>query len=406
MKFLFIILIVSFIFPQLEAKLIVDDFEKPVYVTNYPNNNQKLLVIEQEGIIKLVQNNKIIKTPFLDISDRVHQPLYPADEMGMLGMTFDPNFNKNKFFYINYVDRDSYTTISRFTVNQNLGDPDSEEILIKLKQPYPNHNGGHLEFGPDGYLYIGLGDGGSSGDPENRAQNLSNLFGSILRIDVNTEKGYKIPIDNPFYNAETTRMERDKLNNLKLLIIDIKKEIWSYGLRNPWRFSFDKETGDMYIGDVGQWDWEEINFESYDSKGGLNFGWNILEGKHCYKEHKLCESKDMILPIFEYPHDANYAKTLIGWAQPDRYGCSVTGGYVYRGKNKPELYGRYFFGDYCTGKVWSLKKEHPDLDIKEHTDELLKGINKKQFYLSSFGEDSEGELYLIDYFGGLYSITK
>ena len=389
MKYLLIILIFNFILPQLEAKLIADDFEKPLYITNYPNDNEMLLVLEQEGIIKIVENNKITKNYFLDISDRVHQPLYPADEMGMLGIAFEPNFNENHFFYVHYVNKDSYSIISRLKVNEKLGDPKSEEILIKLKQPYPNHNGGSIEFGPDGYLYIGFGDGGSSGDPENRAQNLSNLFGKILRIDINTEKGYKAPADNPFYNLDTA-----------------KKEIWSYGLRNPWRFTFDKKTDDMYIGDVGQWDWEEINYQSSDNKGGLNFGWNILEGNHCYKEHKLCESKNLTFPIFEYPHDANYLKTLIGWAQKDVNGCSVTGGYVYRGKNKPELYGRYFFGDYCTGKVWSIKKDDPDLDIKEHTDELLKAMNKKQFYLSSFGEDEEGELYLIDYSGVLYSITK
>ena len=389
MKHVLIILIFSFILPQLEAKLISGNFEKPLYVTNYPNDNEVLLVLEQEGIIRIIKENNITKTPFLDISDRVHQPLYPADEMGMLGIAFDPNFNENHFFYINYVNKDWYSIISRFKVNEKLGNPQSEEILIKLKQPYPNHNGGSIEFGPDGYLYIGFGDGGSSGDPENRAQNLSTLFGKILRIDVNTEKGYKVPTDNPFYILDTA-----------------KKEIWSYGLRNPWRITFDKKTGDMYIGDVGQWDWEEINYQSSDNKGGLNFGWNILEGNHCYKEHKLCESKNLTFPIFEYPHDANYLKTLIGWAQKDVNGCSVTGGYVYRGENKPELYGRYFFGDYCTGKVWSIKKDAPDLDIKEHTDELLKAMNKKQFYLSSFGEDEEGELYLIDYSGVLYSITK
>ena len=266
MKHLLIILIFSFILPQLEAKLISGNFEKPLYVTNYPNDNEILLVLEQEGIIRIIKENNITKTPFLDISDRVHQPLYPADEMGMLGIAFDPNFNENHFFYINYVNKDSYSIISRFKVNGKLGNPKSEEILIKLKQPYPNHNGGSIEFGPDGYLYIGFGDGGSSGDPENRSQNLSNLFGKILRIDVDTEKGYKVPTDNPFYILDTA-----------------KKEIWSYGLRNPWRITFDKKTGDMYIGDVGQWDWEEINYQSSDNKGGLNFGWNILEGNHCYK---------------------------------------------------------------------------------------------------------------------------
>ena len=387
--FIIIIVLSNLVIAQLDAKLISGNFEKPLYVTNYPNDNEILLVLEQEGIIRIIKENNITKTPFLDISDRVHQPLYPADEMGMLGIAFDPNFNENHFFYINYVNKESYSIISRFKINGKLGNPQSEEILIKLKQPYPNHNGGSIEFGPDGYLYIGFGDGGSSGDPENRAQNLSNLFGKILRIDVNTEKGYKVPIDNPFYNLDTA-----------------KKEIWSYGLRNPWRITFDKKTGDMYIGDVGQWDWEEINYQSSDNKGGLNFGWNILEGNHCYKEHKLCESKDLTFPIFEYPHDANYLKTLIGWTQKDVNGCSVTGGYVYRGKNKPKLYGRYFFGDYCTGKVWSLKNNNGNIDIKEHTNELLETMNKKQFYLSSFGEDQEGELYLIDYSGDLYSITK
>ena len=253
-----IFILSNIILGQLNAKLIADDFEKPLYVTNYPNDNQKLLVVLQEGIIKIVENKKVITTPFLDISDKVHQPLYPADEMGMLGLAFDPKFSENNLFYVNYVDRDDNTIISRFKVNQNFGDSNSEEILLKLKQPYPNHNGGNIEFGSDGYLYIGIGDGGASGDPENRAQNLSNLFGTIIRIDVDTKIGYKIPTDNPFYNLDNA-----------------KKEIWSYGLRNPWRFTFDKKTGDMYIGDVGQWDWEEINFQSSNNKGGLNFGWKI-----------------------------------------------------------------------------------------------------------------------------------
>ena len=179
-----IIFTFNLLLPQLEAKLIAKNFEKPLYVTNYPNNNNKLLVLEQEGIIQIVENNIVSEIPFLDISNRVHQPLYPADEMGMLGLAFDPNFNENNNFYVNYVDRDGFTIIARFKVKQNLGDKSSEEILIKLKQPYPNHNGGFIEFGPDNYLYIGVGDGGSVGDPENRAQNLSNLFGTILRIDV------------------------------------------------------------------------------------------------------------------------------------------------------------------------------------------------------------------------------
>ena len=349
-----------------------------------------MLVVEQGGIIKIIEDKIALKTPFLDISDHTHQPLYPADEMGMLGLAFHPNFIENKYFYVNYIDKNDFTNISRFKVQSELGNPNSEKIIIKLKQPYMNHNGGYIEFGPDGYLYISVGDGGSTGDPENRAQDLSNLYGTILRIDVNTNKEYLIPRNNPFYNHK-----------------EIRSEIWHYGLRNVWRFSFDKLTGDMYIGDVGQNNWEEIDFQPSNSKGGLNFGWNKLEGAHCYPDDNFeCSLDNTILPLFEYPNDANYLKTLVGWNQSDVHGCSVTGGYVYRGNNKPDLYGRYIFGDYCTGKVWSIINNGSNLDLKEHTHELLESMNKKEFYLSSFGEDEEGELYIINYSGKVYSITK
>ena len=385
MIFITILIITNFIFPQLNAKLIAKDFEKPLYVTNYPNEIDKLIILEQNGIIKIINQSK----PYLDISDRVHQPLYPADEMGMLGIAFDPNFLENRTFYVHYNDNDNNTIISKFKDINNFGIPDSEQKILKLKQPYPNHNGGSIEFGPDGYLYIGLGDGGSAGDPENRAQDCTNLFGTILRIDVSVENGYKIPIDNPFINSHCL------------------DEIWSYGLRNPWRFTFDKKTGDMFIGDVGQNNWEEINFESKDSNGGLNFGWKILEGTHCYpNDNNKCDKDGMIPPLFEYPNDANYLKTIIGFKQSKSTGCSVTGGYIYRGNNFPELYGRYFFGDYCTGKVWSIDKRKKNFDFVDHTQELLQNMNKKQFYLSSFGQDDNGELYLIDYNGELYSITN
>lgn len=386
MKLILIFLLANISYSQLNAKLITGDLEKPLYVTNYPNDNNRLILIEQEGIVKIINE----KTPFLDISDRVHQPLYPADEMGMLGLAFDPNFDKNKIFYVHYNDKDNNTIISSFKTINGYGNISSEQILLKIKQPYPNHNGGSIEFGHDGYLYIGLGDGGSAGDPENRAQDCSNLFGKILRIDVSNRMSYSIPNDNPFKN--------DKV---------CKEEIWSYGLRNPWRFTFDKLTGDMYIGDVGQNNWEEIDFESYDSKGGLNFGWKILEGTHCYpKDDETCNKEGTTPPLFEYPNDANYLKTIIGFKQSKTQGCSVTGGYVYRGQNIPELYGRYFFGDYCTGKVWSIDTSAENLNLIEHTQELLNNMNKRQFYLSSFGEDENGELYLIDYNGDLYSITK
>jgi glucose/arabinose dehydrogenase len=380
----------NFLIAQLEANLIASGFDQPLYIKNYPNDNDMLLIVEQDGIIKIVQNMKIKDFPFLDITDRVHQTWYPADERGLLGLTFDPSFEKNNFFYINYINQDGFSIISRFKVNNGLGNPDSEEILLKLKQPYMNHNGGFLEFGPDGYLYISIGDGGSAGDPEKRAQDLSNLFGTIIRIDVSNEGNYIIPESNPFFNHSK-----------------FKNEIWHYGLRNVWRFSFDKENGDLYMGDVGQNEWEEIDYHAYNSPSGLNYGWNILEGNHCYGEDiKNCNSNDTVLPIFEYPNDANYAKTIVGWDQPDMYGCSVTGGYVYRGQNKPELYGRYIFGDYCTGKVWSLLNNGEDNSLINHTDELLNSMDKTEFYLSSFGQDENGELYLIDYAGDVYSITK
>jgi len=384
------LLMAGSMFAQIKAKLIAENFDKPLYITNYPGYNNQLLVVQQDGIIKIIEDKKVQITPFLDISDRTHQPLYPADEMGMLGFTFHPQFNENKYFYVNYVDKDDFTVISRFTVHNKLGNVDSELILIKLKQPFMNHNGGSIEFGLDGYLYISVGDGGSAGDPDKRAQDLSNLFGTILRIDVNNNMSYLIPKDNPFYN--------DK---------GIKQEIWHYGLRNVWRFSFDKITGDMYMGDVGQNNWEEINFQHAKSKGGLNYGWNLLEGMHCFPDdNQECSKDNLVLPIYEYPNDANYYKTLIGWKQPKMHGCSVTGGYVYRGRNIPALYGRYFFGDYCTGKIWSLNVDKEKLDLIDHTDELLESMNKNEFYLSSFGEDEGGELYIINYSGEVYSITK
>ena len=380
----------NFLIAQLEANLIASGFDQPLYIKNYPKNNNILLILEQDGIIKIVKNKQKEENFFLDISDRVHQTWYPADERGLLGLAFDPNFEYNNNFYLNYINQEGYTIISRFKSKNGMGIPESEQILLQFKQPYMNHNGGFLEFGPDGYLYISIGDGGSAGDPEKRAQDLSNLFGTIIRIDINTDSGYLIPQDNPFVNKK-----------------NIKGEIWNYGLRNVWRFSFDRENGDLYMGDVGQNEWEEIDYQASNSLGGLNYGWNILEGNHCYGENnKDCNSNGTVLPIFEYPNDANYVKTIVGWDQPDMHGCSVTGGYVYRGENKPELYGRYFFGDYCTGKVWSLKNDKNNIDIINHTDELLEAMNKTEFYLSSFGEDESGELYLIDYSGDIYSITK
>ena len=389
MRILYILVfLINFIHSQIQVKKIIDGLDKPIYATSIMFDSEVVFVLEQDGIIRIANNSKLDKTPFLDITDRVQSPLYPADERGLLGFALDPDFKQNGFFYVNYINQESTSIVSRFSSKNLIADNMSEKHIIQLEQPYSNHNGGHLEFGPDNYLYISFGDGGSSGDPEERGQNLNSLLGKILRVKVD-KKIYEIPSDNPFYNTE-----------------DAKNEIWHYGLRNAWRFSFDRVNGDMYIGDVGQWDWEEINYQPSD-KGGLNFGWNIFEGNHCYKEHDLCESKDVIFPIFEYNHDANYIKTLIGWPQKDTNGCSVTGGYVYRGESIPAMYGRYVFGDYCTGKVWSFINNNGKIkDFKDHTLEISKSMNEKSFYLSSFGEKYNGELFLIDYNGTLYEIIK
>tara|TARA_X000001036_G_C20681380_1_gene806025 strand:+ start:1720 stop:2790 length:1071 start_codon:yes stop_codon:yes gene_type:complete len=351
-------------------------------------DTEVVFVIEQDGFIRLIKDLELNKVPFLDITDRVQSPFYPGDERGLLGFALDPEFKNNGFFYVNYVDQNNNSIISRFSSKNLIANKDSENYILKVNQPYSNHNGGHLAFGPDNYLYISLGDGGSAGDPENRSQNLNSLLGKILRIEVN-EDSYSTPLDNPFKNRK-----------------DAKNEIWHYGLRNVWRFSFDRLNGDMYMGDVGQNNWEEVNFQ-LSNQGGMNYGWNIMEGKHCFDTEVECDSLLYEKPIYEYPNNANYVKTLIGLKQPNTDGCSITGGYIYRGNDILDMYGRYIFGDYCTGKVWSFINDNGQIvDFRDHTQEVLSSMNKNSFYLSSFGESYNGELFLIDYNGSLYKIIN
>ena len=404
MKNLIFVLIINLLFSQLSLELVATGFDKPVYVTTAPNDINKLFVIEQDGYVRtvnLLEENS--ENVFLDLTDRVHKPLFPADEKGLLGFAFDPNYENNGWIYINYNDKNDNTIVSRLKYEffypvdyvKDVGPKEQilrEDTLMIFKQPYSNHNGGHIAFDSEDYLYISVGDGGSAGDPENRAQDTSNFFGSILRISpyLYCSPNYTIPDDNPFFSSDSTT----------------KKEIWAYGLRNAWRFSFDRLTGDMYLGDVGQNSWEEINFIPSDHSGGINFGWNIMEASSCYNNID-CNKAESHLPIFEYPNDAKYIKTILGLKQKNVHGCSITGGYVYRGLKIPELYGKYFFGDYCTGKIWSFKYANGEIkDFEDHTDELLKSINKKSFYLSSFGESNDGELFLIDYEGSIYKLVK
>ena len=389
--FLIGIIFISGSVSQIQTRKIADGFDKPIYAVSHPTDHKMIFVVEQKGVIKIVNNKTVLKLPFLDIQDRVHYPLFPGDEMGLLGFAFHPEFSINGFCFVNYVDKNDYSIISRFKADSLTINPSSEKILLKLKQPYSNHNGGGIAFGPDGYLYIGFGDGGSAGDPETNAQNLNNFLGKILRIDVNTNpEKYTIPHNNPFIGKK-----------------NVKEEIFCYGLRNPWRFSFDSLTGDLFIGDVGQNNWEEIDVILANKMGGQNFGWNTMEGFHCYPEEIECNNTNLIEPIWEYPNNANYLKTLAGIKQNKMDGCSITGGYVYRGNKIPEFYGRYIFGDYCTGKVWSFIYENGETkNIKNHTLEILNSMNKNSFYLSSFGKTNEGELFIVDYNGGIYIITS
>jgi len=355
-------------------------FKKPLYLTHHVSDKSTLFVIEQRGIIWSLKDGARDKKPFLDIRDRVHTPTIIYDERGLLGFVMSPNYDSDNHVYVNYINEDGETVISRFSGK-------NEEILISFKQPYSNHNGGMLAFGPDGYLYISVGDGGSAGDPHNNAQNLSNFFGSILRIDVDTDSGYRIPDSNPFAGLDNA-----------------KEEIWAYGIRNAWRFSFDRLTGDMYIGDVGQYSWEEINFQPSSSNGGENYGWNHYEGDSLYVQKE--EIPNAIMPIYIYPNNANIVKVLLGWKEDDVRGCSVTGGYVYRGSEVELLSGHYIFADYCTGRIWSFKYQNEKRsNFKELTNLINLANGKKTIYISSFGEDLDGELYIIDYSGTIYQIN-
>lgn len=315
----------------------------------------RLFIIEKSGRIRILENGQLLPEPFFDIDDRVNDN---SNEMGLLGLAFHPNYAQNGFFYVNYTGDGGNTFISRFHGSGNSADPNSESILLRIDQPFPNHNGGVLVFGPDGYLYAGLGDGGAQGDPFGNGQNLSVLLGKILRIDVDSAEPYAIPPDNPFGN-----------------------EILHYGLRNPWRISFDKFTSDLYIADVGQGEWEEIDFVPAGSPGGLNFGWDYYEGNHDYDPQG--QAGEYVFPVAEYSHAEG--------------GCSVTGGYVYRG-SMPEWNGIYLYGDYCTGFVWGLINVDGEWPSK-----LLFESNVR---ITSFGQDKAGEIYLLSDGGVVYKLVR
>lgn len=344
---------------------IADGFHQPLYLTHAADGSGRLFVVEQGGAIWIFQDAKTLFPPFLDLSAQVSRR---SPEQGLLGLAFHPDYGRNGYFFVHYSDRNGDSVVRRFIVSSdpNQADPSSAVNVLKYPQPYRNHNGGQISFGPDGYLYVGLGDGGSAGDPQDNGQNLLTWFGAILRVDANHSPGFAVPPDNPFLSNEAAA-----------------PEIWVYGLRNPWRFSFDRMTGDLYIGDVGQNDWEEIDFQRSGSPGAENYGWGRMEGGHCYQT--VCEHEAYVAPIAEYHHSDG--------------GCSVTGGYVYRGEKLKKLQGVYVYGDYCSGSIWALLQTAPG----EWTNSPLIESGLK---ISSFGEDELGEIYVVDHGGGIFRLEQ
>ncbi len=337
---------------------VVDGLSQPIGITAAGDGSGRLFILEKVGRVRVVKDGVLLEEPFLDLTDRVNSASY---EQGLLGLAFHPDYAANGYFFVHYTGSRGEGVIARFAVtgDPDMADPASEENILTIAQPAPNHNGGHIAFGPDGYLYIGLGDGGAAGDRFGNGQNLQTLLGSMLRIDVD-ELPYTIPPDNPFVGDAAA--------------LD---EIWAYGLRNPWGFSFDRLTGDLYIGDVGQNLYEEINFQPASSFGGENYGWPITEGFHCY-DAVSCDTTGLVMPVAEYDHSR---------------GCSVTGGLVYRGGQFPEMDGVYFFGDFCSGIVWGLARGASGIW-------QVAVLARSGLQISAFGADENGEIYVLDMQGG------
>ena len=337
--------------------ILSDGLSKPIFLTHSGDGSERVFVVEQDGRIVILEKGKLLSTPFLDISSL----LATGGEKGLLGLAFHPNYSKNGRYFLNYTrEQDGATVIAEYHVSANPNRSETQEkVLLVIPQPYRNHNGGMLAFGPDGFLYIGMGDGGSGGDPGNRGQNRSDLLGKILRIDVNQETPYGIPPTNPFFEGGG------------------KPEIFALGFRNPWRFSFDRKTGEFWVGDVGQNSWEEIDLVNL----GENHGWRLMEGNHCFDPKKGCrQSSNLSLPVTEYANAGSR--------------CSVTGGYVYRGTDVPSLQGKYLFADYCSGEIFGFHGGRQEVMLD--TD----------YQISSFGEDESGELYVVNHNGSIHRIIK
>jgi len=330
---------------RIRLEAVVSGLDAPVAIASTPSEPNRLYVVEQPGVIRVIENGELVQEPFLDIHDEVKS----GGEQGLLSMAFHPDYASNGLFYVDYTDLNGDTRVVEYQA-QSGADPVKRRELLFVEQPYANHNGGQLAFGPDGRLYVGMGDGGSGGDPENRAQDLSQQLGKLLSTDVDQGTGWRIE---------------------------------GYGLRNPWRFSFDRETGDLWIGDVGQSEWEEIDRTPRESPGIENYGWDVYEGRHTSEEKPLNPVGHLVMPVFEYSHDL---------------GCSVTGGFVYRGQDIPAARGRYFFGDFCSGRMWSFI-------LRDGTASNVRRDSLPVGSLSSFGEDARGELYVLTLEGDVLKLA-
>ena len=330
------------------------------------DGSERLFILQQTGRIRIFNGQRLIRRPFLDLTDEISC----CGERGLLGLAFHPDYENNGFFYVDYTRQNGDIVVARFQVStkRNIARKNSRRVLLIIAHSeFGNHNGGQLQFGPDGFLYIGTGDGGSGGDPHNNAQNLNSLLGKILRIDVDHAKPYSIPSTNPFRNTPNAR-----------------PEIWAFGLRNPWRFSFDRKTGDLFIGDVGQNDVEEIDLQRAKSRGGKNYGWRRMEGPRCFNPSTNCKTPALRLPILSYTHTGG--------------NCSVIGGFRYRGRQIRSLLGTYLYGDFCSGIIWGAK---PKAGGGWRTRTLLDTTSQ----ISSFGQDPDGELYVSDYAGAILKIV-
>lgn len=348
---------------------IVGGLEDPLAVTHAGDGGGRLFVAQQGGQVRIVDGGRLAARPFLDIADRVRS----GGERGLLGLAFHPAYPDDPRLFVDYTDENGDTRVSSFEVDPAdpaRADPDSEVRLLFVEQPFPNHNGGALAFGPDGFLYVATGDGGSGGDPQGFGQRLDTLLGKVLRIDVDRtegERAYGIPADNPFARRAGAA-----------------PEIWLYGLRNPWRMAFDRATGDLWLGDVGQGAWEEVDVARAGAGGGANYGWNTMEGNHCFRPPSGCDETTSRPPVAEYSHDL---------------GCTVIGGHVYRGTDQPSLVGGYLFADYCSGLVFAIAAAGD-----EAREPVV--VLESDATISSFGEDEAGELYATDLVSGeLYLVA-